>query len=95
MKIKIKVSFHKRLSRQIEYIAQDSPVRAKKFKNDILSQIKKIYPMPYKHRKSIYFEDDDIRDLIFKGYTIVYRINKEENVIEVFGFVKYQKKPVD
>jgi len=31
--------------------------------------------------------------LIFKGYTIVFRI-AEEN-IEVFGFVKYQKEPTD
>ncbi len=27
------------------------------------------------------------------GYTIVFRIT--ENQIEVFGFVKFQKKPID
>jgi len=30
--------------------------------------------MPYKHRKSIYYDDENIRDLVFKGYTIVYMI---------------------
>ena len=37
--------------------------------------------------------DDSIRDLSFKGYTIVFRITNTE--IEVFGFVKYQNKPTD
>jgi hypothetical protein len=44
-------------------------------------------------RKSIYFENSNIRDLIFKGYTVVFRINEEQ--IEVFGFVKYQNNPTD
>ena len=35
--------------------------------------------------------DDFIRDYIFKGYTIVFRIAKMQ--IEVFGFVKFQEKP--
>ncbi len=30
---------------------------------------------------------------MFKGYTIVFKINDEQ--IEVFGFVKYQKSPTD
>ena len=51
--------------------------------------------MPYAKRKSIYFDNDKIRDIIFKGYTIVYRINEEENCIEIFGFTKYQDKPTD
>lgn len=58
-----------------------------------LNLIKEVPQNPYKHRKSIYFEDLTIRDLIFKGYTVVFRIN--ENQIEVFGFVKYQKNPKD
>ena len=31
--------------------------------------------------------------IVFKGYTIVFRITKER--IEVFGFTKYQKDPTD
>jgi len=44
-------------------------------------------------RKSIYFDNDSIRDLIYKGYTVVFRINIDQ--IEVFGFVKYQEKSLD
>ncbi|MDD2550084.1 MAG: type II toxin-antitoxin system RelE/ParE family toxin [Bacteroidales bacterium] len=93
MKILFKESFLKRLENQIEYISSDSPKRARKFKNDLLNRIKEITANPYKYRKSIYFEDSHIRDLIFKGYTVVFRIN--ENQIEVFGLVKYQKDPTD
>jgi hypothetical protein len=49
--------------------------------------------MPYKNRKSIYFDRDDIRDLIYKGYTVVYKINRKEDSIEVFGFTKYENNP--
>lgn len=93
MKILFKESFLKRLENQIEYISLDSSKRARKFKNDLLNRIKEIPDNPYKYRKSIYFENPNIRDLIFKGYTVVFRIN--ENQIEVFGFVKNQKNPTD
>ena len=65
----------------------------KNFKNELIEKIKTISNNPYQYRKSIYFDNDLIRDLIYKGYTVVFRINK--NVIEVFGFVKHQEKPTD
>ena len=45
---------------------------------------------PYKNKQSIFFDDQNIRDLIFKGYIIVYRVKESE--IEVFGFIKYEEK---
>jgi len=93
VKISFKDAFVVRLGKQLDYIAIDSPANARRFKNDLFKLIKRIPSNPFKHRKSIYFDDLNIRDLIFKGYTTVYRINN--NVIEVFGFVKYQNNPVD
>jgi plasmid stabilization system protein ParE len=90
MRILLKSSFVDRLENQVIYIAKDSPSRARKFNMDVLKEVKNIHPNPYRFRKSTYFEDKTIRDLIFKGYTIVYKINEE--TIEVFGFVKYQEK---
>lgn len=90
-KILLKDTFLNRLEHQIEYIALDSPSRSRAFKNDLLGRIRDIPDKPYKHRKSIYFDDPEIRDLVFKGYTVVYRITSES--IEVFGFVKHQKEP--
>lgn len=93
MKIIIKKSFLQRLGRQVDFIATDSVKRAHKFRKVILEQIRKIPDNPYINRKSIYFNDESIRDLIFKGYTIVYRIRNDE--IQIFGFVKYQEAPTD
>ena len=88
MKIVFKESFLNRLEIQINYIALDSPKRARKFKNDLLARIREIHINPLRYRKSIYFNKEEIRDLIFKGYTIVFRITADQ--IEIFGFVKYQ-----
>lgn len=93
MRIVYKDTFVFRLEKQIRYIANDNPIAAKKFKQDLLTKIKTIPSYPRIFRKSIYFENDLIRDLIFKGYTIVFRIN--DNTIEVFGFTKFQENPTD
>ena len=93
MKIKVLKSFRDKLNSQIEFIARDKPGAARKFKSEILRKIMEIPHMPLKNRKSIFFEKDEIRDLIHKGYIIVYRINFKENCIEVFGFTKFEENP--
>lgn len=90
MKLKITKSFRDKLNNQIEYIAKDKPIAARKFKNDILKLIEEIPKMPYIYRKSIFFDRTDIRDLIFKGYVIVYKVGENNGIIEVFGFAKYE-----
>jgi plasmid stabilization system protein ParE len=92
MKILFKDTFVSRLEKQIDFISIDNPGNARKFKSELLSKIKEIPSNPYRYRKSIYFDDPTIRDLIYKGYTIVFRISEN---IEIFGFVKFQKKPTD
>lgn len=92
MKIVYKQSFINRLEIQLEYISLDSPSRARKFKNELLKRIHIAKRNPWQFRKSIYFDDQNIRDVIFKGYTVVFRIN--EDTIEVFGFLKFQNFPI-
>ena len=91
MKIVFKDSFLIRLANQIRYISRDSPARAEKFQTELFGKIKTIPNRPFSFRKSIYFEDENIWDLVFKSYTIVFRITADR--IEVFGFVKYQEGP--
>jgi plasmid stabilization system protein ParE len=57
MKIKFTRSFQNRLLNQIEYIAQDSPTRARKFQQELIQKISYIPQKPLSFRKSIYFED--------------------------------------
>lgn len=89
MKVKIAEIFFKKFIKQIDFISNDKPGAAKKFKSDILNKLRELPSMPYKNRKSIFYDEDSIRDLIFKGYIIIYRIKEKEQEIEVFGFIKY------
>jgi len=72
-----------------DYIAKDSINRANTFKTKIKKLIEDITDMPYKYRKSIYFKDENIRDLIHKGYTIVYKIDEKADTITIIGIKKY------
>jgi len=74
MIIRYKESFKSRLNRQLRYIAKDSPIHARKFRDALRLHIKSLKTNPYRCRKSIYFDDDTIRDFVFKGYVIVYKI---------------------
>ena len=93
MRLKISKSFRDKLNDQVTFIAKDKPSAARKFKSEIIKRIKEIPEMPFKNRKSIFFDREDIRDLIYKGYIIVYKINEREKTIEVFGFTKYEDNP--
>ncbi|EKB9565595.1 type II toxin-antitoxin system RelE/ParE family toxin, partial [Campylobacter jejuni] len=44
--------------------------------------------MPYKNRKSLSFDNENIRDLIFKAYVIPYLIDKSKNEIVILGIYK-------
>jgi plasmid stabilization system protein ParE len=89
MKINYDPKFTEKLERQIQYIAGDKPIAAKKFRSRIINNIKKIPKNPWMNRKSYYFDDLNIRDLITEGYSISYKI--EEDEIVVFGFLKWEE----
>ena len=91
MQIKFSKSFSQRLNDQVDYIANDKPIADRKFKSEIIARIKQIPQVPYSNRKSVFFNRNDIRDLIYKGYVVVYKINEVDKSIEVFGFVKWEE----
>ncbi len=62
-------------------IKKDKPSASIKFVKDLKNTIKNIPNMPYKYRKSYYFNSESIRDMVFNGYTIVYEIF--DNIIEI------------
>jgi plasmid stabilization system protein ParE len=94
MKIKLSASFRFKLAKQVRFIAQDKPQASRNFKNELLNEIRKIPDFPYSYRKSIFFNDDYNRDLVYKGYVITFRIVKTRDSIEVFGFSKYEDLPL-
>jgi plasmid stabilization system protein ParE len=76
----------------LRYIANDKVSASKNFQKELDKLIKDIPNFPYKHKQSIYFEDKNIRDLIYKKHTINYEVNLEENTIEILNIFN-QNKP--
>ena len=68
MNIIISDKFYNKLNRQIKHIAKDKPETAIKFRKAILSEIAKISHRSLSYKKSEFFEDEKIRELIYKGY---------------------------
>ena len=83
--------FQEELVDILDYISKDSLQKAIKFNNQLKEHIDAIVDMPFKHRKSIHFDDENIRDLIFKGYTTTYYIDMASDKIILLGIKKYKK----
>ena len=82
-----------RLMDILRYIAKDKTGASRNFKNQLDKQIKNIPNFPYKYRPSIYFDDTNIRDMVFKGYTITYEVDPENNTIVIMDIFN-QNKPI-
>lgn len=84
MKILKSKEFIERLKDILQFIAEDKPKASKKFYLKLDEKINKLAVFPYKYRKSIYFDNENIRDMIFKGYTIVYEVDLKKEKIIIF-----------
>ena len=85
--------YQKELLAILKYIAKDKITASRKFKKDLNVQIDKLPKFPYKYRQSFYFENENIRDMIFKTYTINYEIDLNKNTIFIFSIFN-QNKPL-
>ncbi len=77
--------FFTELETIIDFIAQDSFTRAEQFKNNMDTKVNDLPSFPYKCRQSQKSNDKSVRDLIFMGYAIPYRINTIKKRIEILG----------
>ena len=75
----------------LKHIANDKISASKAFKKELNEHIDNIPDFPYKYRKSIYFNDENIRDMIFKKYTINYEIDLNKNTIFIFSIFNKNK----
>jgi len=74
-----------------DFIALDSESRANQFKEELKNKIEDLVHMPYKFKQSIYFNCEEIRDLVYKGYSIPYKVDEVNNQIVVIGINKYKR----
>ena len=60
------------LASVLDRITFDSINAALNLVDELEERLAALPYMPYKFRKSIYFDNEDIRDYIYKGYVIPY-----------------------
>lgn len=83
MVIRRTARFNRELRAVFDFIAKDSPSRALDFRDKLIAKLQAISDSPLMYRKSASFDDERVRDLIFKSYVIPYAI--EDDVIYVLG----------
>ena len=86
-----KPTFSKQLKQIIEYIALDKPSASIKFKNKLKENIHFIPNNPTMYVKSQYFNDQNVRDMTYQKYTIIYRIKLSKNEIEILRIFSKNK----
>ncbi|TVR42214.1 MAG: type II toxin-antitoxin system RelE/ParE family toxin [Cryomorphaceae bacterium] len=90
MRVELQDSFLNKLEKIVEFIARDKPIAARRFKNDLIDELRKVGDFPFRCKPSIYFGDSSIRDMVFKGYTVVYKVYEQQEVLVVFGLIKQE-----
>lgn len=74
------------------YISEDSKNRSLNFKSELDHKINNLVNFPYKFKQSIYYPDENTRDMIFKGYTIPYFIDEQNQQIIILDIFKWQNR---
>ncbi len=87
MVIYYSIDFIEQLERIVSFIAKDSQTRADEFSSTLRKKIKSIPEMPYRFRQNQILQDENIRDLIYKGYVVVFAI--KQDYIEILGIFKH------
>lgn len=88
MRIKYSKKFLNEIEQITDFIAKDSPIRAENFYNQLLNSLDTLDFMPYKYRKSTSFEDENVRDCVYKKYVIPYKIDLNKEIITILGIYK-------
>lgn len=86
------IYFQIQLTKILFHISKDKKSVAINFEKKLNKKILNLVSYPEKYRKSYYFENTSYRDLVYSGYTIVYKIEKEKNRILILEIFKWQNR---
>jgi len=65
------------------YIAEDDPIAARRFVRSVFQLVERLIDFPESGRIVPEFNDAQVRELLRRPCRIVYRINPEEQIIEI------------
>ena len=67
----------------VVFIARDNPERAMSFGYELISQTDRLQTFPELGRIVPEYRSQNIREIIFRPYRIVYRVNPDRRVCEI------------
>ncbi|QKF64045.1 type II toxin-antitoxin system RelE/ParE family toxin [Campylobacter corcagiensis] len=76
-----------------DYIKEQSPTNAKEFTDGLFDELRELPNHPKAYRKSIKFDDETKRDLIYKGFVIPYSIETNGDLLILGIYKANQWKP--
>ena len=83
--------FLSQLDAVLDFYSKDSIETARAFYSELVERLKNISYMPYRFRKNKTINREDTRDLTFKGYVVVFRI--EQDHIKILAIYKHNLTP--
>lgn len=82
--IKIEQDAKEDLKQIREYISRDSIYYADKTVNEIINKTEYLLMFPYIGRKIPEYNNENFRELIYKSYRILYRVNSNIYILKIF-----------
>ena len=73
-----------------DFIAEDKVSASHQFKKELKNKFELVIENPKMFRASVYYENESYRDLVFMGYTVIYRI--DDDVIRVLDIFKWMDR---
>lgn len=67
----------------VVFIARDNPDRAMSFGYQLISETDRLQIFPRLGRVVPEYQSEELREIIFRPYRIVYRLNHEQKVCEI------------
>ena len=80
MRVKFSKEFEQATDKITKFIAKDSVEKAVFFYNDLITKIEEIKYMPYRFRKNLDINDDDVRDVIFHVMLVHFILIKKKRL---------------
>lgn len=78
--------FKKSLNSILDFIEVDNIVASKNFAINLENELSNLVIFPKMYRESLYYQNNNYRDLTYKGYTIIYKINATTiEIIDIFN----------
>ncbi len=94
MKIIESHKFKLRLGIITNYIKKDKVSASINFARNLKETIRNLSNSPFKYRQSDYFDDENVRDMTYTSYTVIYKVYIEEQTIVIVDIFN-QNKPLD